>query len=139
VLLPLLDDIRTELGERHPWYLRARYALGLAHLQLSENAEAAALMGETWRAQQDLLGAGHPHTLASQVEYAVVLIVTGDRHRSKALIDDVRRRLPEEVGRRNDLYARAELAKRMLYLPTFLLRGAQTSANWTNERWFWKK
>ena len=38
-----------------------------------------------------------------------------------------------EVGRKNDLYARAELAKRMLHLPTFVLRGMQTSANWTND------
>lgn len=139
VLLPLLDDIRTELGERHPWYLRARYALGLAHAQLGENAEAAALLGDTWQAQHDVLGAGHPDTLASQLEYGIMLAVTGGRRRSREQIDDVRRRLPEEVGRKNDLYGRAEMANVLLYLPASVLRGMQITANWTNERWFWKK
>jgi tetratricopeptide (TPR) repeat protein len=135
VLLPVLDDIRGELGDRHPWYLRARYALGLAHFQLSENAEAAALIGETWQAQHDILGAGHPDTLASQLEYGILLAFIGDRRRSKELIDDVGRRLPDEVGRKNDLYGRAEMAKTLRWLPPFMLRGMQTTANWINEGW----
>jgi tetratricopeptide (TPR) repeat protein len=132
VLLPLLDDISGELGDRHPWYLRARYALGLAHLQLSENAEAAALMGDTWRAQRDVLGAGHPDTLASQLEYATVLAFIGDRQRSRDLIDDVVRRLPHEIGRMNDFYGRAGFAKTLRFAPTPMLRGIQTISNLFN-------
>jgi hypothetical protein len=43
VLLPALDRMRTEVGERHPLHLRARFVLALAHLQLDEHAAATEL------------------------------------------------------------------------------------------------
>lgn len=126
VLLPRMERIRAELGERHPLHLRARYILSLAHLQLRENAQAAAMLAETWQAQHDVLGPGHPDTLASQLEYGIVLKFTGRPKRSAELIDDVCRRLPKEIGRRNDLYGRAQFAKRMLpFLPAVVLRSLQ--------------
>ena len=126
VLLPRMERIRTELGEHHPLHLRARYILSQAHLQLRENSEAAALLAETWQAQHDVLGPGHPDTLASQLEYGIVLKFVGEPGRSRELIDDVCRRLPEQIGRRNDLYGRAQFAKRMLpFFPARVLRGLQ--------------
>jgi len=126
VLVPAVDEIRAELGERHPLYLRARYGLSLAHLQLREHPEAAALLRETWQAQHDVLGPGHPDTLASQLEYGIALKFVGESKRSAALINDVCRRMPDEIGRKNDLYGRAQFAKRLLpVFPARILRGMQ--------------
>jgi hypothetical protein len=115
VLLPAADRIRTELGERHPLYLRARYLLGLTHLQLNEHAHAARVLDEVWQAQRAVLGPAHPDTLNSQFEYAVALKFS-DSRRSAALVEDVWQHLPGEIGRRNDLYGRVATARVLLPL-----------------------
>lgn len=126
VLLPAVQEILDELGDRHPLLLRAHYALGLAHLQLNESAHAEALLGETWQLQRSVLGHGHPETLATQLEYGVAAKFIGDSRRSAELIEDVCRRMPAEIGRKNDLYGRAQFAKRLLPLfPPWALRGLQ--------------
>ena len=100
VLLPAMERIRDRLDDRHPLLLRARYALGLAHLQLNESARAAGLLGETWRAQRSVLGPAHPHTLATQLEYGVAAKFVGESRRSAELIEEVCRLLPPRSAAR---------------------------------------
>ena len=127
VLLPAVEQIRDKLDDRHPLLLRARYALGLSHLQLNESPQAAALLGETWQEQRSVLGPAHPHTLATQLEYGVAAKFIGESRRSAELIEEVCRLLPPEVGRKNDLYVRAQFARGLLpFVPPWALSGMQT-------------
>jgi tetratricopeptide (TPR) repeat protein len=122
VLAPALDRIRTELGERHPLHLRARFILALTHLQLDEHAEATEILHDTWRVQCEVIGPGHPDTLNTQFEYGVALRYT-DGRRSAQVVEDVWRRLPGEIGRKNDLYGRVATARVLLpLLPPPLMR-----------------
>jgi hypothetical protein len=57
-----------------------------------------------------VIGPGHPDTLNTQFEYGVALRYT-DGRRSTQVIEDVWRRLPGEIGRKNDLYGRAATAR----------------------------
>jgi hypothetical protein len=130
VVLPVLDRIRAQWSERHPLYLRARYILGLAHLQLDEHAQAAEVLGETWRLQRDLIGPGHPDTLNSQFEYGVALKYT-DSRRSAEIIKEVWNQLPGEIGRNNDLYGRVATAKVLLpVMPAPVIRGLNALERW---------
>ena len=123
VLSPALDRIRAELGERHPLYLRARFVLALTHLQLDEHTEATEILHDTWRVQCEVIGPGHLDTLHTQFEYGVALRYT-DGRRSAQMIKDVWRRLPGEIGRKNDLYGRVVAARVLLpLLPPPLMRG----------------
>jgi hypothetical protein len=118
----VMPTLVEELGERHPLWLRAQYVLGLAHLQLREFDEAKATLERTWEGQREVLGPGHYETLSTQLELGVVLKFY-DQARMRELIADVRRRLPGETGRRNDLYQRADLAQKLLVpTPVFLVR-----------------
>jgi len=128
--VPVLDRIRTELGDRHPLYLRARYILGLTHLQLDEHAQAAEVLGETWRVQREVIGPGHPDTLNSQFEYGVTLKYT-DSRRSAEIIEEVWRQLPGEIGRGNDLYGKVATARVLLPLmPVPVIRGLNALERW---------
>jgi len=126
VLEPVVPAISERLGERHPLALRARYALGLAHLQLGEHQRAAEVLGAVWEAQRTVIGPGHPDTLHSQLQYGVALKLVGGgpaAARSAEVITGVIDSMPAEIGRRNDLYAQAQLARSLRYLPGAAITG----------------
>jgi len=138
VLEPVLAPLATALGENHPIVLRARYVLASVHLQLNEYAQAEALLADVWDEQRRVLGPGHPETLASQLEYGVALKFS-DSKRSRELITDAYRRLPDEVGRANDLYGRAWAARFLLpIMPAAFIRGLnrleQLMQRWSTTR-----
>jgi hypothetical protein len=102
VLGTVMPRLRDRLGERHPLMLRARFVLGLTHVQLNEHEEGAAVLGSTWRDQCAVLGPSHPYTLDTALRYGVALKFS-DAARAAEILDDTWRRLPPEMGWKNDI------------------------------------
>ena len=102
VLRAVMPEIRDRLGERHPLMLRARFVLGLTHVQLSEHEEGVAVLSSTWRDQCAVLGPSHPYTLDTALRYGVALKFS-DAERAAEILDDTWRRLPPEMGWKNDI------------------------------------
>ncbi|MEV0663678.1 TIR domain-containing protein [Actinomadura luteofluorescens] len=118
-VVPLLE---ARFGQAHPLWLRTQYILGLAHLQLSEFAAARDVLERTWNGQRTTLGPRHYETLRTQLELGIVLKFF-DQRRMRDLVTDVRRSLPKDIGRRNDLYGRALAAERLLFpMPVWTAR-----------------
>jgi hypothetical protein len=118
ILRPAEAALRARYGDRHPLLLRGRYALGLAHFQLSEFSQAAEVLGGTWRVQREVIGPRHPDTLHSQLQYGIALKLasTPESAHSAGLIRGVMKSLPKEMGRKNDLYGQAWMANVLLPL-----------------------
>jgi tetratricopeptide (TPR) repeat protein len=132
-LEPALPALRSRLGERHPLTLRARYVLGLAHLQLHEYQDAVAVLREVWEAQREVIGPNHPDTLHTELQYGITVKLADPNggRRSAELIADVHARLPAEIGRRNDLYGQAMLARSLKWTPRWALHAMQGVAQLT--------
>ncbi|WP_440104001.1 TIR domain-containing protein [Streptosporangium sp. H16] len=133
-LTPIEADCRAGLGPEHPVTARAGYALGMAHFQLSELDRAAMLLESAFERQLPLLGPVHPETLQSKLDHAAVLLVSGQHARATQMIREVRRDLPREVGRNNDLYGRAVIAEGVLRLPAWMIRGGLRAARWFDRK-----
>src|SRR5262249_47422740 len=102
VLEPVAAEIRQRLGPRHPPYLSPPFSLGPTYPQPNDNRTAAAILGETWQVQREVHGPAHPDTLQTQFHYGITLKFF-DWQRSTEVLDDARRRLPKEIGWKNDL------------------------------------
>ena len=108
-----------EMIEKHPDRLVEKAVKGM----LPKNRLGRA-MGKKLKVYA---GPAHPHTLATQLEYGVAAKFIGESRRSAELIEEVCRLLPPEVGRKNDLYVRAQFARGLLpFVPPWALSGMQT-------------
>jgi tetratricopeptide (TPR) repeat protein len=139
VLREVLPALEKRFGEQHPLRLRTRYILGVAHLQLCEFDDARQVLEKAWSGQRTALGPHHYETLRTQLELGIVLKFF-DQQRMRELITDLRAHLPEEIGRRNDLYGRATLAQRLLFpMPASVAKMLWRSSNLADERLLFRK
>ena len=121
-LTALLPQLALRFDERHPLYLRATFILGLTYSQRDGYRRARQLFETAYAGQVAVLGPLHAHTLRTQYELAVAMKFTGDPRRSEELIEEVFRLAPRAVGRTNDLYTQAAVAKVLLKLPAGAVR-----------------
>jgi tetratricopeptide (TPR) repeat protein len=122
-LAALRPALVGRLGERHPLTLRATFLSGLVHAQLQQYGQARPLYEQALAGQRSVLGRRHPHTLRTQYELAIALRLTGDDG-WLPMMTEVAALAPAAVGRINDLYTQAQIALRLLRLPTWAIRAA---------------
>ena len=103
-------DIERRLGDRNPLYHRAGFLLGWALRGLRRDADALAAFKAAFEGQRELLGSVHPHTLHSEYEYAVTLMLFKRKREADPYLAEVRRLLPQSIGYRSDLPMQVKFA-----------------------------
>jgi hypothetical protein len=137
VLSEVLPALEKRFGGQHPLWLRAQYVLGVAHLHLGEFDAARRTLEGTWHGQRTALGPHHYETLRTQLDLSIALKCHDQQNqqRERELVTDVRRHLPAEVGRGNELYERAFLAEKLLLMPGWVARTLFRSARLASKHW----
>ncbi|MFJ6677393.1 TIR domain-containing protein [Actinosynnema sp. NPDC091369] len=120
----LPDELAAHLGPGHDRRLRALYLLGLAQSQRGDYAAAAVNYRNALQGQLTSLGRGHPETLETTYELGVCQWFEGDRGAARAAFHTVMEGAVEKVGRRNDLYGKALVAAKMIFIPAPIFRAA---------------
>ena len=122
-LTAIFAHLVRQFGEQHPLYLRALFIVGLTYAQRDDYPQSRQVLETAYAGQLAVLGPLHAHTLRTEYELAVALKFTGEQQRSAQLIDEVFRLAPRGVGRMNDLYTQAAVAKVLLkHLPASVIR-----------------
>jgi tetratricopeptide (TPR) repeat protein len=86
------------LGPDDPLRLRALYGLALASSRLGEYTHARDLLAFVCTRQRAQLGAHHPDSLESQLEYGIARYLTGDAEGARLAFDEAARELSSAAG-----------------------------------------
>lgn len=131
-LTALRPVIAHRLGELDPLYLRVVFHIGWALRGLDRDPDSVPFFGTAFEGQRRTLGPAHPHTVRSQFEYGVSLLLAGgDDDKGRALVNEANRLVPKTSDYSGHLRSQVKLANAYAaVLPGPVWRGLRALDKW---------